>query len=140
MARASVEDRFWSKVEIRGPDECWPWLGGLDRHGYGRFTRQGKTVGAHRVAYELGVGTIPIGLTIDHVRDRGCTLRHCANPAHLEAVTRRENTLRGDGPTARHARQNECVNGHPFTPKNTYERKGGGRSCQECLQATRNAR
>lgn len=50
---------------------------------------------AHRVAYELAIGPIPEGLTIDHVKARGCTRVDCCNPAHLEAVTYAENQHRG---------------------------------------------
>ena len=32
----SVEERFWEKVDRRGPDECWPWTAYSDRYGYFR--------------------------------------------------------------------------------------------------------
>lgn len=95
------EWRFWQYV-IRGtPDECWPWMGGVNSKGYGRWTSYSngkRTYQAHRVAYELVVGPIPEGYEIDHVKARGCVLRACCNPAHLEAVTHRENTLRAAAP------------------------------------------
>lgn len=47
----------------------------------------------HRIAHELFVGPIPAGLDIDHL----CRVRDCANPAHLEPVTRQENLRRGAG-------------------------------------------
>lgn len=80
---------FWKKVDRRGPDECWPWLAG-QCIGYGRFVDRGVTVWAHRFSYELCVGPIPEGLVIDHL----CCNTRCVNPAHLEPVTSRENTLR----------------------------------------------
>lgn len=65
---------------------------------------------AHRVAYELCIGPIPTGLTIDHL----CRNTRCVNPKHLEAVTLRENILRGTGPTAHNAAKSACRRGHPF--------------------------
>ena len=84
--------RFWSKVKkSRG---CWLWQGAINTNGYGNFHNKGRTVKAHRFAYEICVGEIPKGLTIDHL----CRVRHCVNPSHLEPVTMRENFLRGDRP------------------------------------------
>ncbi len=62
------------------------------------------------------VGQIPSGLTLDHL----CRVRNCVNPAHLEPVTHRENTLRGDGVTAINARKTSCHRGHPFAGENLY--------------------
>jgi hypothetical protein len=91
-SRQSLEDRFWPKVDQSGgPDSCWPWLN-RRKDGYGMFSRDRVTqVRAHRVAYELVVGPIPAGLTLDHL----CVVRHCVNPAHLEPVTAIENVVRG---------------------------------------------
>lgn len=121
-----VGDRFWSKVDRRGPDECWPWLASTS-WGYGEFSLGGKLRKAHRVAYEDQVGPIPAGLTIDHL----CRNESCVNPRHLEPVTMRENTMRGTGPTATNARKTVCKRGHPYTPENTY-RSAKGRECRVC--------
>jgi hypothetical protein len=51
---------------------------------------------------------------------------------HLEAVTKRENVLRGVGATAVNARRTHCKNGHPFNVGNTYRAPGGGRHCRSC--------
>lgn len=98
--RRSIYERLAEKVERRGPDECWPWTGargGRDRQ-YGVIGAGGKhgtNLYVHRVAYEEVYGPIPAGLSIDHVRKRGCTSRLCCNPAHLEAVTGAVNVRRG---------------------------------------------
>ena len=139
MGRAPVEPilRFADKVEFTDP--CWIWKGNRSAWGYGRFFT-GKTIGgnprfvyAHRWSYEYFVGPIPIGLQVDHL----CRVHSCVNPGHLEPVTLRDNILRGVSITAKHSRQTHCVNGHPFTPDNTY-RYGRKRKCRECtLAATR---
>lgn len=57
--------RFWRFV--KKTDNCWEWLGHLDKDGYGQFSIKGHTVRAHRFSYELLKGKIPEGLVTDHV-------------------------------------------------------------------------
>jgi hypothetical protein len=93
-----LEDRFWAKVDKRGPDECWLWTGatyqgppGSGLYGkLGAGGKHGKTLCAHRVAYELQVGPIPPGFEVDHL----CFVTLCQNGAHLEAVPPGENQRR----------------------------------------------
>lgn len=126
------EKRFWSMVD-KTVDGCWLWTGGISANtGYANFWFGGRTVSAHRWAYERFVGPIPRGLHLDHVRDRGCGHRHCVNPAHLEAVTQRENNLRADGLAADNARKTHCRHGHPFDEANTYVDRRGRRNCRIC--------
>jgi len=123
-----LAERFWSKVERRNPNECWPWLGAKGKEGYGRVHRgDRRMVLAHRVAYELAVGPVPHGLELDHVKARGCTRRDCVNPAHLEPVTRRVNLLRGDTITASNAAKTVCKRGHTFDHV-----RQGKRYCSTC--------
>ncbi len=92
------EERFWHYVDkSAGPDACWPWTGGIQSEGYGAFYWQGKKIGAHVLAYLLanGLEVMPENTPhVDHVRAKGCRMRHCCNPAHLEAVTQAENNRR----------------------------------------------
>lgn len=123
--------RFWDRVEQNGPDECWPFRGGVNRvTGYGSSHLFGQS-NAHRVAYFLTKGPIPEGLTLDHL----CRNRQCVNPAHLEAVPHRINILRS--PTAApavNARRTHCKHGHPFSGDNLIVTKHG-RRCRTCYVA-----
>ena len=124
-----LEERFWPKV--RKTDGCWEWLANRTKSGHGHIGTGGanpKKVYAHRVAYELLIGPIPDGLELDHI----CRNPGCVNPAHLEAVTHRENVLRGFSPTAHNARKTHCKRGHEFTDANTYVSPSGGRYCRAC--------
>jgi hypothetical protein len=129
----TTEERFWTKVDKRGPGECWPWLESTKPAGYGNC--EGRP--AHRVAYELLVGPIPEGFQIDHTchNGTGCTLvsecphRACCNPAHLEAVTQDENKRRGN---SANGMKTHCKWGHPLVGTNVYFTKNGHRSCRAC--------
>lgn len=92
--------RFWSKVEVT--DGCWFWTGWLNKKGYGQFDIPGWKPRAHRLAYELMVGRILDGLQLDHL----CRNRRCVRPDHLEPVTNRENSRRGD--TGKHLRRSSA--------------------------------
>ncbi len=84
----SKADRFWPKVRIGGPGECWPWTAGSTNE-YGHFYANGETLQAPRVAYELAHGPIPDSLMIRHT----CDNPPCCNPAHLEPGTHVQNML-----------------------------------------------
>lgn len=79
--KLSYDEEFWSYVEIKGEDECWPWLGTISEGwGYGKFRRLGTgSPQAHRIAYEL---THNIKLSRKWLRHR-CNNRACCNPSHL---------------------------------------------------------
>ena len=121
------QERFWAKVERQTQDACWIWMRVKSR-GYGRFWHKGRWEKAHRFAYELLVGPIPEGLTIDHL----CRNRACVNPAHMETVDMRTNLLRGVGPSAIAAKATHCPKGHPYDLLNTYYNPSGHRRCRIC--------
>lgn len=86
----SPEDivRFWSKVQVGGSDECWPWTGGLNLPPclpYGRFKVRGRTVKAHRVAFLLEHNREP------EVGRHSCDFPPCCNPKHVLDGTTQDN-------------------------------------------------
>jgi hypothetical protein len=124
-----LRERILSRLII-DPSGCLLWTGAKNDQGYGQInSRATGTIYVHRLMYEWFVRPIPAGLHIDHL----CRMRSCGAPAHLEAVTCRENILRGESPSAVASRQTHCINGHEFSPENTYLRTDGqGRQCREC--------
>lgn len=106
-----------------GPDACWIWPGYVSPIGYGLSSIGGRRDYVHRLAYEIAKGAIPSGLHIDHL----CMDRRCFNPRHLEAVTMRENTLRGRASR----RRDTCPQGHPYDEDNTGYTVGR-RYCKAC--------
>lgn len=106
---------------VQHTETCWLWTGTKQPNGYGytHWKKAGvwRNALVHRLFYEAHRGPIPEGLEINH----RCKVRHCVNPAHLEAVTHAENLLtrnhRGPSPTF------ICKQGHDKEP---------GRPCVIC--------
>lgn len=139
---------FMDRVDVRGPSDCWPWIGVVGPKGYGNFMRRvaGRPTSApaHRIAYELLVGPIPAGLHLDHichdsaVCDAGdrCPHRRCCNPEHLAAVSPAENSRRA-GPALSRSSVNRakrtCPLGHPYEGDNVviYDGKRYCRACRD---------
>jgi hypothetical protein len=84
--KRSIEQRFWSKVNLKGPNECWEWKANL-RKGYGMFRISNKIVSAHRVSWTMLRGDIPEGLLVLHK----CNNEKCVNPNHLYLGTHGDN-------------------------------------------------
>lgn len=142
MARhdpAGVLARLAARSTIDPATGCKIWHGARLKN-YGVIRVNGKSRRVHRVAWEAVNGPVPDGLELDHTChtkadcDRGneCPHRPCWNTDHLEPVTHAENVLRGDSPSAKHARQTHCKRGHEFIEHLTTRTKSGGRSCYLC--------
>lgn len=88
MARLSLEERFWAKVDVvHDWRSCWNWTAAKLPKGYGRFGVNYQVVLAHRMSYMLAHGEIPEGMHIDHT----CYNPSCVRPTHLRAVTPKQN-------------------------------------------------
>lgn len=112
---------------------CWEWVGGQDGHGYGAMWANGKMCKAHRVMYERTRGAIPEGYDLDHL----CRTPACVNPSHMEAVTHRENLLRGVGVAAANSAKTHCRKGHRLAGDNLIAclARRGKRLCRTCNNA-----
>lgn len=128
-----VLERFWARVTIGGPDDCWPFRGRLTNVGYCHIYLRGNPrirgdrceMLVHRFSWEIHNGLeIPPGLVIDHL----CKCRICVNPKHLRVTTQKINsTENSNSPMAVHARKTHCKQGHPLSPENIaiIKRVGG---------------
>lgn len=126
--------KFWDKCIPEPNSGCWLWTAALDGSGYGQIKwgdhgRRNPNAKTHRLAYQMLVGPIPAGLVIDHL----CRTRCCCNPAHMEPVTAKMNTLRGESFAVANANKAACPSGHAYDDINTrwYQ---GRRYCRECLR------
>lgn len=133
----SLIDKFLGSISLDPKSGCWEWYR-CRNDGYAQISywskKYKKTIQeyAHRFSYKLFNGEIPEGFDIDHL----CRNRKCANPSHLEAVTRKENLMRGIGFVATLAAAKKCKRGHEFTDDNIYYLKRNGiRQCIKCKNA-----
>lgn len=138
--KRSLAERFAEKYAVDPKTGCWNWTACKVR-GYGMIGvtphngGKQRPIGAHRVAYELLVGPIPEGLSIDHL----CRNRCCVNPAHMEPVTPVENVMRGIGFGAENAVKTHCACGLLLSGENLMVRRNGWRVCRACHSARERA-
>jgi hypothetical protein len=117
-----IRKRFWNKVDIRNPDECWIWKGFVDALGYGHFDSGRGATTAHRCSYDIAYGIRRNDSHVHHL----CNNRTCVNFHHLEEVSKVENNRAK--PTFD---ENRYPCGHPRTDLNTY-RYNGYTTCITC--------
>lgn len=144
----SPEQRVYDKTDRTG--ECWVWQATLSKGGYAMMFIDGRMRSVHRWVYEHFVGGIPDGMHLDHTCHTGdascpggvtCLHRRCVNPAHLEPVTPKENTRRGQSFAGVEARQTHCRRGHPLIAGNLYDvpSSAGVRRCLACRRLNEEA-
>jgi HNH endonuclease len=125
--------RFLAKVEVT--DDHWWWQGWVERNGYGRFSYQGKQIGAHVMACHIFYG-MPIYRPRTESVDHLCRELLCVRPSHLLPGSQHENMMRAP----RYATE-YCKRGHEYTAENTYwytQRDGvTRRECRECARIRR---
>lgn len=124
------------------PNGCVHFTGATSPSGYGNVFVEGSSRRAHRAAYELFVGPIPDGLTIDHLCHNDddtcpggplCLHRRCVNPTHLAPKSIADNTAASPKSVGSiNAAKTHCIHGHPFDEDNTARRSNGHRQCKAC--------
>jgi hypothetical protein len=125
--------RVLRRVSVDERTGCWVF-GGSGPSGYGQVEVQRgtdgrrRTVLTHVLLWLTHHGPIEGGLELDHL----CRNRKCCNPDHLELVSSRENTMRGNSHVADRARQTHCLRGHEFNDDNSYRNGKGQRVCRVC--------
>jgi len=125
-------ERFKSKLSEPTETGCLLWTASKSNRGYGVFSDGwGKTISAHRFAYQLAKGSIPAGMVVCH----SCDNPACCNPDHLWLGTRSDNQrdMVAKGRDAK-TRKTHCPQGHAYSDENT-EVYRNWRYCRTCQKA-----
>ncbi|MEV5031595.1 HNH endonuclease [Sphingobium sp. LMC3-1-1.1] len=129
---------FWSRVQIGGEDECWPWTGSCSsKDGRGFFSYHGNR-SAPRIALIISKGP---PTDDEYFACHACDNPPCCNPKHLWWGTNQENS-QDASVKGRLLFRTHCPNGHELNEANTqvrFERGWRSRNCRICLGIRREA-
>lgn len=132
LYQSQLRDKVLCNIIKYGGDEgCWEWQGSKGHWGHGQVqiketAHRRRKVMVHRLMWFWEHGDT------EKVLDHLCGNPPCCNPRHLQPVTVKENTLRGNAPSAINAQRQKCVNGHPLYGDNLYVDRGR-RRCRACM-------
>lgn len=121
-----------------GPGGCQLWTGSRNRGGYGQAHHDGRRWAAHRLAYTLANGPIPLGLWVLH----DCDTPACVRPAHLHLGDHRQNMAEARARRRWPGPRPLCGRGHPKfgLHADVYVHPYGALACRACRRATDHAR
>lgn len=125
--------RFKSYVDMRGKDDCWPWIGRkLKKTGRGQFRARKGVFSAPRVSFSIWNRDLAPEECALHT----CDNPNCVNPSHLWVGTQLDNIADRDAKQRNRLRATRCVNGHELTGENIryFGPAGRWRACKACAR------
>jgi hypothetical protein len=132
LPERAVLAEFGRSLELDWQTGCWLWKGpSKSRFGHGQFrVKFGGTRNAHRLSWMFHKGPIPAGQVVCH----RCDVPACVNPEHLFIGTQADNMrdMIAKGRKKYAPKKTHCVNGHAFTPENTFHAPNGTQRCKRC--------
>lgn len=122
LCDADFIDLALSKVQVDPATLCWNWTGAKTPAGYGKMTRDRKTVAAHRFMWATYRGPIQEGECVLH----RCDNPSCCNPDHLFIGSQRDNVadMHEKGRAACRGPASERANFVKLTPEKVREIRG----------------
>ena len=127
--------RLWQKIDVRGVDECWPWLASRNHGGYGTFRHNGKTVRVTRLMWALANGKeMPQGSYACHTCDNPA----CCNPHHIWEGNPLDNMRDCIAKGRRKVGSpTHCAKGHPYSEQGFVWLTSGKRKYRDCTRCKR---
>ena len=81
-------NEFWKKIDVKNAEDCWNWLGAINKDGYGRPRFKGQLIYSHRLSLQYSEPNLDLtGKVVMHI----CDNPKCCNPKHLLVGTHADN-------------------------------------------------